>query len=81
MSEFSLNSRVVGTLRLETEASYGLRSSLVLQIVFFWKNWDNFQGQCLLKETCNCGRENSRISDISLSNCSGQYKNQRISES
>jgi len=35
MSEFSLNSRVVGTLRLETEASYGLRSSLVLQIVFF----------------------------------------------
>ena len=33
----SLNSRVVGTLRLETETSYGLRSSTVLQIVFFEK--------------------------------------------
>ena len=33
----SLNSQVVGTLRLETETSYGLRSSTVLQIVFFLK--------------------------------------------
>jgi len=40
---FSLNSRVVGTLRLETEASYGLRSSPVLQIVFFEKTGTTFK--------------------------------------
>jgi len=90
----SLNLRVVEMLRLETETSYGLRSSTRVTNCFFLKKtetssgewWSSmsFQGQCLLnehEETCGCGRENSHMSDILLSNCSGQYKNQRISES
>jgi len=65
----------------------------LMKFFFFQKNSDRFRqmmsqyelsGTNLFnehKETCNCGRENSHISDILLSNCSGQYKNQQISES